>query len=311
LAKLRLVVSLCDLRASGSEKKSAIGGRVENWDDYRIVMALARFGSMSDAARNIGTNVTTVSRRIQRLSEGTNEQIVTRTKNGWALTGHGAALVQLAEEFDSRLAELNAGVPQTDMAPRRICISTIEFLMNDCLVPFLPAFQDTCPNVELDIIAGDKTVSLAYGEADVSIRLNRPTEGRLIGKQIGTVPTGCFRNEGSFDPDWIGLPRELDWTPEMQCAQAFFGRPPSLRLQTFQSIVKAAKLTGMGCIAPAFLLPEGESLRSLRGTKGAVHCTVEREVWLVFHETRRKDTALRQVADWIEYCFKSMQLAGK
>ncbi|MGO4916183.1 LysR family transcriptional regulator [Pseudogemmobacter sp. W21_MBD1_M6] len=284
---------------------------MENWDDYRIVMALARFGSMSDAARNIGTNVTTVSRRIQRLSEGTNEQIVTRTKTGWALTGHGAALVELAEEFDSRLAELNAGVLQEDTALRRISISTIEFLMHECLIPFLPLFQETCPNVELDIITSDKTVSLAYGEADLSVRLGRPTEGRLIGKQIGEVPIGFFRNEGSTNPDWVGLPRELDWTAEMQAAEAFFGRPPKIRLQTFQAIVSAADITGLGCVAPGFQVPEGANLRPLLGAQGEGQCSVTREIWLVFHETRRKDPTLRRVADWIEHCFKSMHLSGR
>lgn len=283
---------------------------MENWDDYRIVMALARFGSMSDAARNIGTNVTTVSRRIQRLSEGSNEQIVTRTKTGWALTGHGAALVALAEEFDSRLADLNAGVLPEDTAPRRISISTIEFLMHECLIPFLPQFQETCPNVELDIMTGDKTLSLAYGEADLSIRFGRPTEGRLIGKQIGEVPITVFRNQGSTDPEWVGLPRELDWTPEMQWAEAFFGRPPKIRLQTFQSIIQAAELTGLGCVAPTFQVPAGTQLCPLQGTKERGQAGVKREVWLVFHETRRKDPALRRVADWIELCFKSVQFSG-
>lgn len=45
---------------------------MDNWDDLRFVVALARYGSMANAARHLRTNTATVSRRIKRLNESAN-----------------------------------------------------------------------------------------------------------------------------------------------------------------------------------------------------------------------------------------------
>lgn len=260
---------------------------------------------MTDAARKIGSNVTTVSRRIQRLSDEMPDQIVTRTKDGWALTQHGSALVELAEEFDTRLADLNRSVASEGGAARRINLNTTDFLMSNCLVPFLDKFVASSDRVDLDISVSDKNISLAYGEADLVLRMSRPTEGRLIGKQIGAIKMGFFRNGASTSRDWIGLPPELDWTPEMVGATAFFGRPPKMRLPTFASLQAAAQVTGLGCVLPTFQVAAGSPLVRLN----ACSSSVIRELWIVFHETRRKDPSVRQVADWVESCVKDMHLS--
>ena len=42
---------------------------MNNWDDLRFLVALSKTGTMTAAAKSLGTNTATVSRRIERLSE--------------------------------------------------------------------------------------------------------------------------------------------------------------------------------------------------------------------------------------------------
>jgi len=48
---------------------------MQNWDDLKFCLALERYQTMTAAARAVGTNTATVSRRIDRLTEEAGEPL--------------------------------------------------------------------------------------------------------------------------------------------------------------------------------------------------------------------------------------------
>ena len=212
---------------------------MDNWDDLRFVVALARYGSMAKAAQQLRTNTATVSRRIKRLTETTGTTFFQKSGVEWELTTEGRHLYELAAGFSDDLRSFSATGKEPHESERIIRVTAVEFLVNEVLCPALPRFLKRHPNITLELSASDKKVSLAYGEADIALRLTRPTEGRLVAKRISDLKMGIYGTTTDVENNWLGLPFDLNWTPEMKNGLAAFGCEPTARLASFRAIISA------------------------------------------------------------------------
>ncbi len=277
---------------------------MDNWDDYKFVAALAHFKSMSAAAKHLHTNIATVSRRIHRLTESSGITIFNKDKDGWVLTPTGQELLDVISNFEEGLRRITSSQVSVTAKPVTIRLSTIEYLASSYIAPELGSLASEHPNVSLDFMCSDHTLSLAYGEADIAVRLNRPEEGRLVSRKIADIPYSVFQNPDSSHKAWIGLSEDLDWLPEQQEGFRRFKCAPIMRVPSFAAIARAADATGFACILPNRIPPRTTNLRV---TMDGLNC-VSREIWTVFHETRREDKAVRLVLDWLKECFTKMDL---
>lgn len=279
---------------------------MQKWDGYRYVIALARCGSMTAAAKSLDTNTATVSRHIHKMTEIYGTVLFVKKKSRWELTREGEALVRVIETFEKGLHDLdrNNGLELT--AGRTVKIATVEFLSETFLMPGLGDLIDENPGLSAEIACSDTRVSLAYGEADVSVRLSRPQEGRLVGRKSGEVVMTAYRPHGSTSRDWVGLGEELEWTPEMRLSKEVFGRPPLMRVHSFRAMQAAALSGGLGCVVPSHMAAETPELEPVAGYAPAV-----REVWVIYHETRKMDPVVRLAADWVHRCFQRTRQQGE
>ena len=269
---------------------------MDNWDDLRFVIALARYGSMANAARHLRTNTATVSRRIKRLNESAHTALFQKGATEWELTAEGRRLYEIAASFGEELDTFHSATHESDLSFQTVRVTGLEFLNDRILSNTIDVFHANHPNITLELSATDRNVSLAYGEADIALRLSRPNEGRLMTRRIANVNMGAFARAGQHSSDWIGLPYELDWTPEMKFGASFFGRPPAFRMSSFSSILNGMERTGLSGIAPHFMAAPFQKLEMLHAPKDA--CV--REVWMLVHETRKADAGVRHTCKWIE-----------
>ncbi|MDR6265449.1 MULTISPECIES: LysR family transcriptional regulator [Rhodobacterales] len=275
---------------------------MENWDDLRFAVALARYGSMSKAARHLRTNTATVSRRIRRLNEAANAVLFRKSASEWELTSEGRRLFEMAASFSDELQTFNAATANAQQSHQIIRVSGLEFLINEVLSKTLPDFCEQHPNVTLELSANNKKVSLAYGEADIALRLTRPTEGRLVARRIANIRMGVFATSDTKSQDWIGLPFDLDWTPEMKNGLSYFNCEPTLRLASFRSIYCAMRETGRPGILPEIMMQTTNDLMPLQPQREMRL----RELWLLFHESRKEDAVLRSTTKWLEESFATI-----
>ena len=75
-----------------------------NWDDTRLFLALARHGTLSGAARELGIGLATISRRVERMEHALGLPLFLRHQNGYDLTDQGAALLPRFACFSRRPA---------------------------------------------------------------------------------------------------------------------------------------------------------------------------------------------------------------
>ncbi len=271
---------------------------LRDWNDLRYILALRKEGTMANAARRLKTNATTVSRHIKQVSEDTRSTLFSLQKGGrWKITPVGRKFLEVAERCEAAINTLDD--TELPSAHQSIVISTVDYVSEAFLIPKIDEMQTSNLGISLSIETDEKSVSLAYGEADMAIRLGRPKDGRLIVSKLGNISHGIYAPDTAEYDDWIGLPEKYDETPEMQLGHKVFGKPPKLRLGSFNAILDAAQRICLPCVGPD---------RVMQGKDGVLRLdrfgTANREVWSAIHETRRQDYSLEKVRGWARSCFE-------
>ena len=142
-----------------------------DWDELRVFLAVARGGSTSAAARELGVNQTTVSRRLESLERALGVRLVERSQSGAELTEAGRALLDDAEAMGrsaTRLAERARALGRETAGAIRVTCS--EMTANLALSPLLAEFRQVYPDVAVEMIVTDRWLDLESGQADVALR---------------------------------------------------------------------------------------------------------------------------------------------
>lgn len=185
-----------------------------NWDDMRLFLAVARAGSISGAAKQLGVQHSTVSRRMRSLEEKLGARLVERKKTGYELTVAGENIKQSAMRIEREMLAVDEALLGKDtnlIGPLRV--TAINNMASSVLMPMFARFSDEHPQVDLHITVSNMDASLAQREADIAIRLtNSPTE-TLIGKRLLTVASTIYGSRKylkkikhqAAEPKWIGV----------------------------------------------------------------------------------------------------------
>jgi len=289
-----------------------------NWDDFKCLMHLARSQTMTNAALALKTNVSTVSRRLERLNSSLAEPALVKFGNGWKLTSYGEKLAEAAANFQVSLNQIETeeiNVQNAKQVSRKITLSAPHVLVSAYLSGFFAGFADLHPGIELNIVAENKHERTADGTVDLALHLERPSKGRLMCRKVGTIHTGIFAKKSTHPTKWIGLDHSMDNWPEMERAKKIFNSEPELRINTLECIKSAVEKTGWAGLGIDALYQENQGWKTIEAdacdveskTLAGMKPNYAREVWLVYHETRRHDTALRYVCDWIIQVFQNSQ----
>ena len=133
-----------------------------DWDHLRFVLAIARTGTLSAAARRLGVDQTTVARRLKAAETGLAARLFDRIAGGFRPTRAGAAAIARAEAVEHELDALAATVAGGDVEPSgTVRVTAVPILVNRLLVPATPSLQRAAPQLRIELIADNRALSLA------------------------------------------------------------------------------------------------------------------------------------------------------
>ncbi len=259
-----------------------------DWNDLRYFLAVTRQGSTAGAARALGVNQTTVSRRIAELEAALGTSLFERRREGYLLRPDAAALVASAEQMEAQARAFSDLAGALARGLDHIRVTTNEPLANTILAPATLAFRATFPQVRIEMVIGPRLLDLARGEADVALRAGPlPADPDLIGRRVGTAMWGVY-----CSPDYArfhGAPADLAALSShtvLMLGDVSGGRIAELapragaleRRDTLNDLCIAAR-AGLGVVSLPCVL--GESLSDLQC------CFVQPEpatpIWLLHH----------------------------
>ncbi|MFO0561676.1 MAG: LysR family transcriptional regulator [Polyangiales bacterium] len=280
-----------------------------HWDLFRTFEAVARTRTITAAARSLGISQSTASRHLARLEELAGCALFVR-ENPLRLTQRGEALfATLGPMVDAALAATTALETQQD--PRGVVtVTTVNEVVRWVLAKRLAQFAAQFPHILLRVLADNRVSSLARGEADIAVRLVRPTEGELSVKRLYTERYGYFVARTvsvTREIAWIGLTGSLAEIPEQKHAErAFAPRVARLLVEDTEALA-IATCAGLGvAILPKSLAGRYAELVEVApehvgaNTNEAIP---NRDFWLVVHRSKRRVAKVRAVMQWIEQAF--------
>jgi len=180
-----------------------------DWDRVRIFHAVAGAGSFTRAADRLGLSQSAISRQIGALEETIGTPLFHRHARGLILTEQGEILLQTAEEVAKKIATVETTLGEVrDEAAGHLRVNTTVGLGTVWLTSHLYEFRALYPDITLALVVTDSDLDLGMREADVAIRLHRPTQPDLVQRRLMTVHTHIYGSERYLTDH--GTPASID-----------------------------------------------------------------------------------------------------
>jgi molybdate transport repressor ModE-like protein len=167
-----------------------------DWDRVRIFHAVAAAGSFTRAADRLGLSQSAISRQIGALEETIGTPLFHRHARGLILTEQGEILLATANEVERKIATVETTLSEArEEAAGHLRVNTTVGLGTVWLTSHLFGFRELYPDITLELVVSDTDVDLAMRQADVAIRLQRPTQPDLVQRRLMTVHTHIYGSE--------------------------------------------------------------------------------------------------------------------
>lgn len=172
---------------------------MNNWDDIRYFLAVARSGNVTGAAKALGVNHSTVSRRIQSLEERHGVRLFERVATGYEMNTAASAIYEMALELEVKNQQVSRQLfGQDSRLQGEINLTMPHDIFDHCLNHKISQFRKLHPDILVNLFVAKGVKNLAAREADVAIRLTPQPPDYLIGKKVATLQHGIYASSG-FD----------------------------------------------------------------------------------------------------------------
>lgn len=284
------------------------GNRDLDWNDLKYFLEVARGGSLTRAADVLRVSQSTVGRRIAELEARLATRLFARHQTGYHLTDEGRELLGRAEAVEDNMLAFERGA--SGLSPGvsgMVRLATSDNLASDLVIPALPRFVARHPQLRLEIVTTTAAVELGRRDADLALRLVRPSHGNLKVRRLGALAYGVYGHRDYLarhpapDDDPLAGRAMITWDEahaHLPAAQWLAKRAPDahvvLAVSTLRAQIAAAR-AGLGlAIIPDFLVTDPALERVL--APGDVFSD---GIWLVMHADLAASSRVRAVADFL------------
>ncbi len=194
---------------------------MEDWDSYRLLLALHRGKTLRNAAKILNINHSTVARRLSQFNHKYGNTVIEATPTGYALTESGESLLHTALQLEALIHsdKHTLRAEQIDYSGN-ITVSIPPAIAQLLLLEDLQAFSKRYPNVKLSVQCSYQLVDIDNCEADIVVRVaNEPSE-HLVGHRAGAVCVNYYAHKDyltknqSKDYAWLvssNSPQRTQW----------------------------------------------------------------------------------------------------
>jgi DNA-binding transcriptional LysR family regulator len=236
---------------------------------------------------------------VEALEQALGLRLFDRLPRGWSLTPEGETLAAQAQRIEDEAIAFSRAALGVSSLRGTVRVSAPPVIASHFLVPRLGALREAWPGIDLEIVGESREANLARGEADLALRLSRPTAPGLVARSLGTIGYGLYAVAAYLERppaqwEFLGYDESLRRVPQQQWLEKIAaGRRFILRSNDLAALYQGAR-AGLGIAAlPHFLGANDEGLALV---PGAV-CPVARQLWLVMHPDLRRSPRTKAVAD--------------
>ena len=289
-----------------------------DWTLLRSFLAVADTGSLSGAARVLGLSQPTLGRHIAETEAALKLTLFTRTPRGLALSVAGTALLPHARAMQEAAQALSLAAAGRDADVSGTVRITASQIMATYILPAMLAdLRMREPQIEIELAPSDTTENLLFREADIAVRMYRPTQLDLITKHLIDLPLGLYAAKTYLIR--VGRPT----TPDEVLARDLIGFDRSdqmLRMLQGLGISRTRNDFPLRCddqVVYWNLVRAGCGIGGMQCLVGDADPLVERiapfvalpslPVWLTAPEALRQTPRIRRVFDYLVEAFSDLR----
>lgn len=279
------------------------------WDDLRVFLQIAREGSLSAAARSLHVNQSTVGRRLSALERAAGTRLFDRSKSGYALNAAGEAVLASAEKIEAQALAIEQRLRGHDGQEKgSVRLATSDSLACWFLLRHMAPLRERHPGIALELVTGNRPVDLGRREADISLRLTKPTQPDLVARRLGLAAWAIYASRSYIKRrglpslakqfqghDLIAYDAELSGTAGAKWMREHTANGRVVLTTNSLNCQGEAVLAGLGVSALpcAYGDARSELQRVIPGLIGG------HEIWLVVHPDVRLSARVRSVLDYL------------
>ena len=167
--------------------------QIADWHLFRAFLAVVREGSLSSAARTLGTTQPTMGRQVAALEASLGVKLFTRSLDGLSPTEAGLRLIPSVEAMAAAAeAAQRSASGEVDEERGTVRITASQVIGGEVLPSILTDFHALHPLISVELALSNRNEDLLRGEADIAVRMIRPTQGALVAKRIGRIDVGLY-----------------------------------------------------------------------------------------------------------------------
>jgi len=171
-----------------------------DWSLVHAFLAVAETGSLSAAARQLGASQPTLGRQIKALEQQLGADLFHRQARGFSLTDTGFAILEPARSMRAAMGQIAltaagraGGLDGTVRIAASLAVSAFH------LPGIIAQVRQAEPQITIELVPGDHSSNLLYREADIAVRMYRPTQLDLVTRHLGDVSLGIFAAKTYLD----------------------------------------------------------------------------------------------------------------
>lgn len=179
-----------------------------NWSLLQSFAAVTEYGSLSAAARASNVSQPTLSRHVSELEKTVGQRLFIRATSGLLLTPEGEHLKKYASAMADAASHLTLAISDEPKSLTGTVRVTASQIMATYVLPeIITDLNRLEPSIDIELVASDRTENLLRREADIAIRMYRPTQDDVITKKVGEMTLGMFAAHSYIDA--YGAPKSL------------------------------------------------------------------------------------------------------
>jgi len=164
-----------------------------DWQALKSFALIGEYGSLSAAARTAGVSQSTMSRHLSTLERRVGARLVERTGTGITLTSFGLVMLDQVQKMADAAGQLSHSMGAKSSAlSGSVRISASKFVAAFVLPDLLSKLRIEEPDIDFEVLASDATDNLLRRDADIAIRMYRPTQLDLISIKVGDLKSAAF-----------------------------------------------------------------------------------------------------------------------
>jgi DNA-binding transcriptional LysR family regulator len=286
-----------------------------DWDAARIFLEVVRSGSCRSAAEHLDLSINAVRRRIDDFERQIGATLFTRDVHGTRLTDEGSLVVSAVERMEAASFDLlRAGDSVANPLSGEVRVAITEGLGTFWLAPRLVEFQQSFPNIQIDLQCATRSADVSRHEADIAIHLARPVALDVKLVRLGRMHLMFFA--GQKYAKTHGLPKTVtelikhrlvmqvaDQASAKEAFESFFPGYAPRDLLVMKTNVSSANYWAVANGAGIGVFPTYAS--ALGGKMIPLEIELNRsfDIWLSYHPGSGRIPRVRHMIDWLEEAF--------